>query len=114
MEEPILWYPYLNEAYTYLDASKYASACIFTQVFEHKIENTQVPKTSLIYQSGLFKDSQLNWATITIAIFVKYVKKMAHYLEDGYITLKSYHLPLIKFLQRYTLTTKINNWTVEI
>ena len=35
-------------------------------------------------------------------------------MEDAEITLRSDHLPLKRFLQRNTLNTKVNNWTVEI
>ena len=42
------------------------------------------------------------------------IKKMAYYLEDADITLKSDHLPLKKFLAKNTLNSKVNNWAIEI
>ena len=42
------------------------------------------------------------------------IKKLTHYLEDAVVTLRSDHLPLKRFLQRNTLNTKENNWTVAI
>ena len=65
------------------------------------------------YVSGLFRGSQLNWAALTkeaYAIFMS-VKKMAFYLTDADILLKSDHLPLKKFLQKNTLN---NNWAMEL
>ena len=42
------------------------------------------------------------------------VKKLAFYITDADITLRSDHLPLRKFLQRNTLNDKVNNWAVEL
>ena len=42
------------------------------------------------------------------------IKKLAYYLEDGDITLRSDHLPLKKFLAKNTLNSKVNNWAIEI
>ena len=42
------------------------------------------------------------------------IKKLAYYLEDVDITLRSDHLPLKKFLAKNTLNSKVNNWAIEI
>ena len=42
------------------------------------------------------------------------VKKLAFYIMDADITLRSDHLPLRKFLQKNTLNDKVNNWAVEL
>ena len=42
------------------------------------------------------------------------IKKLAYYLEDADITLRSDHLPLKKFLAKNTLNLKVNNWAIEI
>ena len=42
------------------------------------------------------------------------IKKLAYYLEDADVTLRSDHLPLKKFLARNTLNSKVNNWAIEI
>ena len=42
------------------------------------------------------------------------VKKLAFYLTDADILLKSDHLPLKKFLQKNTLSNKVNNWAMEL
>ena len=42
------------------------------------------------------------------------IKKLAYYLEDADITLRSDHLPLKKFLAKNTLNSKVNNWSIEI
>ena len=54
--------------------------------------------TSITYVSGLFKGSQVNWATLTKEAYAIYmsVKKLAYYLQDADITLRSDHLPLKK------------------
>ena len=41
-------------------------------------------------------------------------KKLAFYITDADITLRSDHLPLKKFLQKNTLNDKVNNWAVEL
>ena len=42
------------------------------------------------------------------------ITKLAYYLEDADITLRSDHFPLKKFLVRNTLNSKVNNWAIEI
>ena len=42
------------------------------------------------------------------------IKKLAYYLEDADITLRSDHLPLKKFLVKNTFNSKVNNWAIEI
>ena len=42
------------------------------------------------------------------------VKKLAFYLTDADMLLKSDHLPLKKFLQKNTLNNKVNNWAMEL
>ena len=70
----------------------------------------------ITYMSGLFKGSQLNWATLTkeaYAIFMS-IRKLSHYLQDADVILRSDHLPLKSFLQKNTLNTKVNNWAIDI
>ena len=66
--------------------------------------------------SGLFRGSQMNWACLTKEAYVIYlsIKKLAYYLEDADITLRSGYLPLRKFLAKNTLNSKVNNWAIEI
>ena len=66
--------------------------------------------------SGLFRGSQMNWACLTKEAYAIYmsIKKLAYYLEDVDITLRSDHLPLKKFLAKNTLNSKVNNWAIEI
>ena len=66
--------------------------------------------------SGLFHGSQMNWACLTKEAYAIYMslKKLAYYLEDADITLRSDHLPLKKFLAKNTLNSKVNNWAIEI
>ena len=118
MTEPILTYPDLNHPYVlFTDASKYAWACVLTQEKTHQIEGKEVkilhPRT---YMSGLFCGSQLNCTCLTKEAYAIYmsIKKLAYYLEDADITLRSDHLPLKKFLVKNTLNSKVNNWAIEI
>ena len=118
MTEPILTYPDPNHPYVlFTDASKYAWACVLTQEKTHQIEGKEVTILHLItYMSGLFRGSQLNWACLTKEAYTIYmsIKKLAYYLEDADITLRSEHLALKKFLAKNTLNSKVNNWAIEI
>ena len=42
------------------------------------------------------------------------VKKLSFYLDSARITVRSYHLPLKRFLEKNTLNAKVNNWAVEL
>ena len=109
-QAPILRYPNPQASYTlYTDASKYAYAGILTQ---HN-SGTDHPIT---YVSGLFRGSQLNWATLTKEAYAIYmsVKKLSFYIDTAKITVKNDHLPLKKFLEKNTLNSKVNNWAVEL
>ena len=118
MTEPILKYPDPNYPYVlFTDASKYAWACVLTQEKIHHREGKEVKILHPItYMSGLFRGSQLNWACLTKEAYAIYmsIKKLAYYLEDADIMLRSDHLPLKKFLAKNTLNSKVNNWTFEI
>ena len=101
MTEPILTYPDPNLPYvSFTNASKYAWACVLTQVKTHIMEEKEVKILHPItYMSGLFRGSQMNWACLTKESYAIYmsIKKLAYYLEDVDITLRSDHLPLKKF-----------------
>ena len=58
----------------------------------------------------------MNWACLTKEAYAIYmsIKKLAYYLEDADIILRSDHLPLKKFLAKNTLNSKVNNWAIEI
>ena len=58
----------------------------------------------------------MNWACLTKEAYAIYmsIKKLAYYLEDADITLRSDHLPLKKFLAKNILNSKVNNWAFEI
>ena len=108
-QTPILRYPDPQASYTlYTDASKYAYAGVLT----HN-NGTDHPIT---YVSGLFRGSQLNWATLTKEAYAIYmsVRKLSFYIDTAKITVKSDHLPLKKFLEKNTLNSKVNNWAVEL
>ena len=76
-----------------------------TKEYEYEIEGkiNQIYHP-LTYASGLFKGSQINWATLTNEgnAFYMSVKKLDYYLQDADIFLRSDHLPLKKFLEKKT------------
>ena len=117
MTEPILMYLDPNYPYVlFTDASKYAWACVLTQEKIHQIEGKEIKILHPItYMSGLFCGSQINWACLTKEAYAIYmsIKKLAYYLEDADITLRSDHLPLKKFLANNTLNSKANNWLLK-
>ena len=100
-----------------MNASKYAWSCVLTQEYENEIEG-KIKKIHhpITCASGLFKGSQINWATLTKEAYAIYmsIKKLDYYLQDADITLRSNHLPLKKFFEKKTLNSKVNNWAVEI
>ena len=118
MTEPILTYCDSNLSYVlFMDASKYARACVLTQEKTHIMEEKEVKILHPItYMSGLFRGSQMNWACLTKEAYAIYmsIKKLAYYLEDVDNTLRSDHLLLKKFLAKDTLNSKVNNWAIKI
>ena len=118
MTEPILTYPDPSHPYVlFTDASKYAWACVLTQEKTHQIEGKEVKILHpIMYMSGLFHGSQMNWACLTKEAYAIYmsIKKLAYYLEDADITQRSDHLPPKKFLAKNTPNSKVNNWAIEI
>ena len=118
LKEPVLKYPDPGKPYTlFTDASKFAWACVLTQEYEHEFDGKKRKILHPItYMSGLFKGSQINWATLTKEAYAIYIsiKKLDHYLQDAEVTLRSDHLPLKSFLQKNTLNTKVNNWAIDI
>ena len=118
MTELILTYPDPNVPYVlFTDASKYAWACVLTQEKTHTREGKEIKILHpIMYMSGLFRGSQINWACLTKEAYAMYmsIKKLTYYLEDADVTLRSDHLPLKKFLAKNTLNSKVNNWAIEI
>ena len=108
----------MSKGYTlYTDASKYRWAGVLTQAHTSMVEGKTVTTDHPVaYVSGLFRGSQLNWAALTKEAYAIYmsVKKLAFYLTDADLLLKSDHLPLKKFLQKNTLNNKVNNWAMEL
>ena len=117
-EAPILHYPDSNKPYTlFTDSSKHSWASVLTQEFETEVKGKVLKELHPVtYVSGLFHGSQLNWAALTKEAYAIYllVKKLAFYIMDADITLRSDHLPLKWFLLKNTLNDKVNNWAVEL
>ena len=118
LKEPILVYPDTRKPYTlYTDASKYAWAGVLTQRYVHEIEGKEKEiYHPVTYLSGLFRGSQLNWATLNKEAYAIYmcVKKLDYYLAGTQTTLSSDHLPLKKFLKQRTGNAKVNNWALSL
>ena len=116
--QPILKYADMSKGYIlYKDVSKYGWAGVLTQAHTSMVEGKLITTDHPVaYVSGLFRGSQLNWAALTKEAYAIYmsVKKLAFYLTDADVLLKSDHLPLKKFLQKNTLNNKVNNWAMEL
>ena len=100
-----------------MDASKYGWAGVLTQKHTADVNGKQITTDHPVtFVSGLFRGSQLNWATLTKEEFAVYmsVKKLSFYLTDAQILLRSDHKPLEKFLLKNTLNSKVNNWAMEL
>ena len=80
LEKPILLYPDPNKPYVlFTDASKYAWSCVLTQEYTHMINGKEVKVLHpIMYMSGFFKGSQINWACLTKEVYAIYmsVKKL--------------------------------------
>ena len=99
-----------------------------TQPYEEINESTQLTanvgtsqkKTVIhhpvMYISGLFRGSQLNWAALTKEAYAvcMSVRKLSFYLTNADGLIRSDHLPLKKFLRQTTMNSKVNNWAVEL
>ena len=58
----------------FTDASKYAWACVLTQEKIHQIEGKKVKILfPITYMSGLFRESQVNWACLTKEAYAIYM-----------------------------------------
>ena len=115
---PILHYPDSSKPYMlFTDASKHGWAGVLTQEFETEVKGKVLKELHPItYTNGLFWGSQLNWAALTKEAYAIYfsVKKLAFYITDADITLRSNHLPFKWFLLKNTLNDKVNNWAAEL
>ena len=91
MTDPILTYPDPNLPFVlFIDASKYAWACVSTQEKTHTLEGKETTLLHPItYMSGIFRGSQLNWACLTKEAHAIYmsIMKLTYHLEDADVTL---------------------------
>ena len=89
----------------YTDSSKYGWAGALTQKHTSIVNGKEITMDhSVSYVSRLFHGSQINWATLTKEAYTIYmsVKKSTFYITGHEITLRSDHLPLMKFLRKMT------------
>ena len=107
--EPILKYADTSKPYTlYTDTSKYGWAGVLTQAHTTVIDGKSITTDHpVVFVSGLFRGSQLNWAALTKEAYTIYmsVKKLSFYLIQADVLLKSDHLPLKRFLHKNTLNS---------
>ena len=117
LEEPILKYPDPNNPVLYTDASKYAWAGVLTQSYQHKDEKgVKEIHHPITYISGLFRGLQINWAALVKEAYTIYMsaRKLDYYLDEVATTIRSDHLPLKRFLEHKTKTSKVDNWSLDI
>ena len=115
VEYPILRYPNPTQGYIlYTEASGIGQSGVLTQ--EHLDEKGKAKNHPICYISGQFRGSQLNWAALTKEAYAIYmsVRRLSFYVTDAEVTIRSDHLPLKKFLNKQTMNSKVNNWTVEL
>ena len=116
IERPILVFPDPNKDYhLFTDASKAMWSAILMQD-QNTVTSDSLDLRPIAYQSGTFKGSQLNWATLTKEAYAIYMafQKFSFYLEGAFTNLRCDHAPLEKFLQGKTLNNKVNNWGIEL
>ena len=92
---PVLIYPDPNkECYLFTDASKYTWSAILMQINDTESLGAQLHPVA--FQSGTFKGSQLNWATLKKEAYIIYIafRKFSYYLEGAKTILRSDHAPL--------------------
>ena len=109
-------YPDPNKDYhLFTDASKDTWSAILMQD-QSTVSSDGLDLRPVAYQSGTFKGSQLNWATLTKEAYAIYMAfhKFSFYLEGALTNLRCDHAPLEKFLQGKTLNNKVNNWGIEL
>ena len=111
---PILIYPGPNkEYYLFTDTSKYTWSAIFMQQHSTQSEDGKMHMQlhPVTFQSGTFKGSQLNWATLKKEAYAIYMvfRKCSYYLGGAKTFLRSDHAPLQKFLAGKTLNNTVNN-----
>ena len=96
-----------------MDGQEYSLKATHQMWMEKLLLWTTPCHMSVVY----FRGSQLNGAALTkggICDIYVHVKKSTFYLTGHEITLRSYHLPLKKFLRKMTLNNMVNNWSTEI
>ena len=81
-------------------------------VLEHT-KHTELVQSVTINEAPRLRMTRTVCHNEAYAIYMS-VRKLAYYLEDANITLRSDHLPLKRFLAKNTLNSKVNNWAVEI
>ena len=66
----------------------------------------------LSYITGIFVDSDQNWATLTKEVCIIYVafEKLSYHLYDTEVNIRCNHTPLRKHLTAHTLNLKVKNW----
>ena len=77
--------------------------------------NEELTYHPVTYQSGTFSSSQLKWSTIVkecYAIMMSFWK-MAFYLWDAEVILRSDHGPLDKLIKNQTKNTLTQNWVLR-
>ena len=118
LEELVLKYPNPDRPYVlYTDASKYAWAGVLTQAYRHTVDGVEKEiHHPVTYVSGLFREPQINWATLVKEAYAIYMaaRKLHYYIWNSDTTIRSDHMPLRRFLLKNTKNATVNNWAVGI
>ena len=110
IQAPILHYPDPEKRYiVYTDASDDACRAQLSQ--EHN--GTEFP---VAFLSHTFTETQRKWSTTEQEAYGIYytITKWNYYLQGTDITVKNYHKPLAKFLNRTNANNKVNRWSLEL
>ena len=90
---PIIKYPNTSKPYTiFTDASKYGWAGVLTQEHTSVLNSKETTKKHpVVYVSGLFCGSRLNWAAMTKEAYAIYmtIKRSTFYITGHDVTLRS-------------------------
>ena len=102
----------------FMDASNHTWSGVLTQQrfdlgTNGSVENTNHPIT---YQNNILLTSQLKWSTIVKECYVIMMLfcKLAFYLCDAEVILRSDHTPFEKLIKNQTKNTLTQNWPLEI
>ena len=107
-----------KEYHLFMDSSNHIWSGVLTQQKCNSETNGNEEHTyhPITYQSSTFSTLQLKWSTIVKECYVIMMSfcKMAFYLQDTEVILRSDHAPLEKLIKNQTKNALTQNWAWEI